>query len=138
MKPYNDSIKVLWKGKKYFNETRKELDKEIEKTKSDDSLKVINKKINDLGDNAFTEPVKRINGHLDSINKEKYLWCYNYYDQNQTIVSYYLILKELLYLYNDKYSDLSKVKILLRIFLPNIRIINMTRLQRNGLWVWRN
>jgi peroxiredoxin len=65
----------------------------------------------DLGDNALSKPANEINRHLDSLYKEKYLWCYNYYSHNQTIVSYYLILNELMYSYNDnKYSDLSKIK----------------------------
>lgn len=111
MRPYNDSIEVLSKRNNYFSEEFKELEKETQKTTNKDSLIVIYKKMADLGDNALSKPVKEINRHLDSIYKEKYLWCYNYYAHNQTIVSYYLILNELMYSYNDnKYSDISKIK----------------------------
>jgi peroxiredoxin len=109
MKPYNDSLEVLNKENKYFSEQFKELDKETERTTNKDSLNLIYKRMQALGDDAVSEPVKKINGHLNTIYKEKYLWCYNYYAQNPTIVSYYLILNELMY-YNDKYSDLSIIK----------------------------
>lgn len=110
MKPYIDSIEVLRRGNNSYSEEFKELIKETQKTTNKDSLIVIYKKMDALGDNAFSNPVKEINRHLDSIYKEKYLWCYNYYAQNQTIVSYYLILNELMYHYNVKYSDLSLLK----------------------------
>ncbi|MCJ7446876.1 MAG: TlpA family protein disulfide reductase [Bacteroidales bacterium] len=109
MKPYNDSIQVLMKLDKYLSDASKELNKKMDQTQNQDSLIVIYKKLDDLGDDAYTEPVKEINRHLNSIYKEKYSWCYNYYDQNQTIVSYYLILRELMdYLYTN-YSDLSRL-----------------------------
>ena len=57
---------------------------------------------------------KKINQKIDSINKEMHSWCYIYYDQNQTIVSYFLILDELTDEFNtgpfdEKYSDLSRI-----------------------------
>lgn len=111
MKPYNDSIELLIKGENYFSEEYEELNKETQKTTNKDSLIVIYKKMEDLGDKALSKPANEINGHLDSLYKEKYLWCYNYYAHNQTIVTYYLILNELMYSYNDNnYSDLSKLK----------------------------
>lgn len=110
MKPYNDSIQVLMKQDNYLSDESKQLNKKMENAQSQDSLIVIYKKMDSLGDNAYTKPAKEINRHLDSIYKEKYSWCYNYYDQNQTIVSYYLILRELMdYLYTN-YSDLSRLK----------------------------
>ena len=110
MKPYNDSIQVLMKQDNYLSDESKQLNKKMENAQSQDSLIVIYKKMDTLGDNAYTKPAKEINRHLDSIYKEKYSWCYNYYDQNQTIVSYYLILRELMdYLYTN-YSDLSRLK----------------------------
>ena len=114
MKPYNDSIQVLMKLDKYLSDESKELNKKMEKTQNQDSLIVIYKKFDNLGDNAYTEPVKEINRHLDSIYKEKYSWCYNYYDQNRTIVSYYLILRELMDYNYNKYSDLLKIKNLVK------------------------
>jgi peroxiredoxin len=110
IKSYNDSIEVLGKKNNYFSEEYKELNKETQKTTNKDSLIVIYKKMEALGDNAFSKPVQEINRHMDPVYKEKYLWCYDYYTHNQTIVSYYLILNELMYYYNDKYSDLSKIK----------------------------
>lgn len=110
MKEYNDSIEILRKENNYSSEEFKKLSKETQKTTNHDSLIVIYKKMDDLGDKALSKPVNEINRHLDPIYKEKYLWCYNYYAHNQTIVSYYLILNELMYYYNDKYSDLSKIK----------------------------
>ena len=109
MKPYNDSLEVIRKENHYFSEQFNELDKETEKTTNKDSLNLIYKKMQALGENATSEPVKEIHRHLNTIYKEKYLWCYNYYAQNPTIVSYYLILNELKDYY-DKYSDLSKIK----------------------------
>lgn len=114
MKPYNDSIQVLMKQDNYLSDESKQLNKKMENAQSQDSLIVIYKKMDALGDNAYTKPAKEINRHLDSIYKEKYSWCYNYYDQNQTIVSYYLILRELMdYLYTN-YSDLSRLKNLVK------------------------
>jgi peroxiredoxin len=111
MKPYYDSLDVLRKENNYFSEQFNELEKETQKTTNKDSLIVIYNKMNDLGDKSLSKPVKEINSHLDDLYKEKYLWCYNYYAHNQTIVSYYLILNELTYSYNDNnYSDLSKLK----------------------------
>ena len=111
MKPYNDSIELLIKGENYFSEEYEELNKETQKTTNKDSLIVIYKKMEDLGDKALSKSANEINRHLDSLYKEKYLWCYNYYAHNQTIVTYYLILNELMYSYYDNnYSDLSKIK----------------------------
>ena len=109
IKPYNDSLEVLTKENNYFSEQFKELDKETQKTTNRDSLNLIYIKMQALGEDAASEPVKEIDIHLNTIYKEKYLWCYNYYAQNPTIVSYYLILNELKDYY-DKYSDLSKIK----------------------------
>lgn len=58
---------------------------------------------------------KKVNQKIDSLNKEKHSWCYRYFDQNQTIVSYYLLLDELhsgFYLdpYDEKYSDFLSIK----------------------------
>ena len=35
-----------------------------------------------LGEDAVSEPVKEIDRQLNTIYKEKFLWCYNYYAQN--------------------------------------------------------
>ena len=75
-----------------------------------DSLRVLRQ-----SDNSFI----KVNQERDSIDKEKHSWCYNYYDQNQTIVSYYLLLDELtigfnIGLFNEKYSDLSRIKNLVK------------------------
>lgn len=114
MKPYNDSIQVLMKQDNYLSDESKQLNKKMENAQSQDSLIVIYKKMDALGDNAYTKPAKEIKRHLASIYKEKYSWCYNYYDQNQTIVSYYLILRELMdYLYTN-YSDLTRLKNLVK------------------------
>ena len=94
----------------------KELNKKIEKTQNKDSLKVLYKINELLGEKAFTKPVLEINKHIDSINKEKYSWCYNYYDQNQNIVSYSLLMQELMYFYDPKYSDFKRVKNLVEKF----------------------
>jgi len=115
MKPYNDSLDVLYKEKKYFSAQFNELDKETKKTTNKDSLNLIFKKMQALGENTVAEPVKEINKHLNAIYKEKYLWSYNYYAQNPTIVSYYLILNELKDYY-DNYSDISKIKNLVENF----------------------
>ena len=109
MKPYNDSLEVLRKEDNYFSEQFMKLDKETKKTTNKDSINLIYKKMQALGEDAASEPVKEIDRHLNTIYKEKYLWCYNYYAQNPTIVSYYLILNELMD-YNNQYSDLSKIK----------------------------
>jgi len=58
---------------------------------------------------------KKVNQKIDSLEKERHSWCYKYYDQNQTIVSYYLLLDELsigfnIGRFNEKYSDLGKIK----------------------------
>lgn len=113
-KPYYDSIQILKSQNNYLSPESEELNKLMEKTQNKDSLIVIYKKIEELGDNAFTGPAKKINNHLDSIYKEKYAWCYIYYDQNKSIVSYYLIIRELMdYNYNE-YSDFSKIKNLVK------------------------
>lgn len=64
---------------------------------------------------------KYSNSSLDSIQKERHSWCYKYYDQNPTIVSYYLILDELtngfnISAYDEKYSDLQSIKYLAQTF----------------------
>jgi peroxiredoxin len=114
MNSYYDSINVLLKGGKYYSEEYNELSKETQKIIDKDSLKAIYKKMDALGNNALSNPAKEINIHLDSINKTKYLWSYDYYAQNQTIVSYYLILNELMYHFNDKYSDILTIKKLVK------------------------
>jgi peroxiredoxin len=57
----------------------------------------------------------------DSIFKEIRNWSYNYYEKNQTLVSYYLLLDELHMGYNigsfdERYSDLSRIKDLVKTF----------------------
>ncbi len=74
-----------------------------------DSLSVLSQT-----DNSY----KRINKTLDSIIRDKHSWCYKYYDQNQSLVSYYLILDELHIGFSaggfdEKYSDFSIIKNLL-------------------------
>jgi peroxiredoxin len=110
VKPFNDSLQVLMQQDKYLASASKELNKKIGKTQNQDSLIVLYKSSEALGENAFTKPVQEINRHLDSIYKERYLWCYNYYDRNQNIVSYSLLMQELMYSYNPKYSDLKRVR----------------------------
>ena len=116
VKPYNDSLQVLMEQDKYFSPACKELNKKIGKTQNQDSLLVLYKSSEALGENAFTKPVLEINRHLDSIHKERYLWCYNYYDRNQNIVSYSLLIQELMYSYDPKYSDLKRVRNLVEKF----------------------
>jgi peroxiredoxin len=119
MKPYNDSLKLLKTMNNYYSEEYKKLSKQSKKTSCKDSLVVIYRRIDGLGDNAFTEPVKSINRRIDSILKEKRTWIYNYYEKNPTLVSYYLLLDELSLGYNigpyyEKYSDLSRIKDILK------------------------
>jgi peroxiredoxin len=119
MKPYNDSLKLLKTMNNYYSEEYKKLSKQSKKTRCKDSLVVIYRRIDGLGDNAFTEPVKSINRRIDSILKEKRTWIYNYYEKNPTLVSYYLLLDELSLGYNigpyyEKYSDLSRIKDILK------------------------
>jgi peroxiredoxin len=105
-----DSLQVLTNQDKYFSSEGKELNKKIEKTQNKDSLLVLYKSLDLLGDKALTKPVSEINQRIDSIYKERYSWCYNYYDQNQNIVSYSLLMQELLYSYSPKYSNLNRVQ----------------------------
>jgi peroxiredoxin len=116
VKPYNDSLQILMEQDKYFSPAYKELNKKIGKTQNQDSLIVLYKSSEALGEKAFTKPVLEINRLLDSIYKERYSWCYNYYDQNQNIVSYSLLMQELMYFYNHKYSDLKRVRNLVEKF----------------------
>jgi peroxiredoxin len=116
VKPYNDRLQVLMEQDKYYSPACKELNTKIEKTQNQDSLVVLYKSSEALGENAFTKPVLEINSHVDSIFKERYLWCYNYYDKNQNIVSYSLLIQELMYSYNPKYSDLKRVRNLVEKF----------------------
>jgi len=116
VKPYNDSLQILNDQDKYLSPESKELNKKIGATHNQDSLLVLYKSSEALGENAFTKPVLEINRHLDSIYKERYLWRYNYYDQNQNIVSYSLLMQELIYFYNHKYSDLKRVRNLVEKF----------------------
>jgi peroxiredoxin len=116
VKPFNDSLQVLMQQDKYYTPESKKLNEKIEKTQNQDSLVVLYKSSEALGEKAFTKPVLEINRHLDSIYKERYLWCYNYYDQNQNIVSYSLLMQELMYFYNPKYSDLKRVRNLVEKF----------------------
>jgi len=91
--------------------------REKSKSKYDPLLNALYEKLNDLGENVSIETAREINKQLDSIYKEKYSWNYNYYDQNKTLVSYYLLLDELSNGYNtgynENYSDLSKIKYLI-------------------------
>jgi peroxiredoxin len=116
VKPYNDSLQILNSQDKYLSPECKELDKKIGATQNKDSLIVLYKISEALGEKAFTKPVLEINKHLDSINKERYSWCYNYYDQNQNMVSYSLLMQELMYSYDPKYSDLKRVRNLVEKF----------------------
>ena len=116
VKPFNDSLQVLMQQDKYSSPAYKELSMKIRNTQNQDSLIVLYKSSEALGENAFTKPVQEIYRHLDSIYKEKYLWCYNYYDRNQNIVSYSLLTQELMYSYDPKYSDLKRVKNLVEKF----------------------
>ena len=115
-KAYYDSLQVLTNQDMYFSSQGKELNKKIEKTQNQDSLKVLYKSFEALGEKALTKPVSEINRRLDSIYNARYSWCYNYYDQNQNIVSYSLLMQELMYFYNPKYSDLKKVRNLVEKF----------------------
>jgi peroxiredoxin len=112
VKPYYDSLQILNDQDKYSSPEAKELNKKIRATHNQDSLRVLYKSSEALGENAFTKPVLEIKRHLNSIYKERYTWCYNYYNQNQNIVSYSLLMQELMYYYNTKYSDLNRMKIL--------------------------
>ena len=61
---------------------------------------------------------KKVIQKLDSIEKGMHHWCYKYYDRNQSLVSYYLILDELHIGfitggYDENYSDFSIIKNLL-------------------------
>lgn len=116
VKPYNDSLQVLIERDNYFSPACKELNKKIEKTKNQDSLVVLYKSSEALGENAFTKPALEINSHRDSLYKERYLWCYKYYERNQNIVSYSLLMQELMYYYDPKYSDLTRMRNLVEKF----------------------
>jgi peroxiredoxin len=116
IKPYNDSLQILISQDKYLSLECKELNKKIGATQNQDSLIVLYKSSEALGENAFTKPVLEINRHIDSIYKERYLWCYNYFEHNENIVSYSLLMQELMYYYNSKYSDLKKVRNLVEKF----------------------
>jgi peroxiredoxin len=116
VKPYNDRRQVLIEQDKYFSPAFKELNTKIEKTQNKDSLIVLYKSSEALGDSALTKPALEINKHLDSIYKERYLWCYKYYDRNESIVSYSLLMQELMYSYDPKYSDLKRVRNLVEKF----------------------
>lgn len=115
MEPYYDSLEVLMTMNNHYSEEYKKLSKETEKTSIKDSLVVIYRKINELGDDAYTEPAKSIYKKIDSILKEKRTWSYKYFEDNQTLASFYLLLDELSLGYNlgeydEKYSDLSRIK----------------------------
>ena len=116
IKAYYDSLQVLTNKDMYFSSQGKELNKKIEITQNQDSLKVLYKSFEVLGEKALTKPVSEINRRLDSIYHARYSWCYNYYDKNQNIVSYSLLMQELMYFYNPKYSDLKKVRNLVEKF----------------------
>jgi peroxiredoxin len=107
-KPYYDSLNILIKNDNYSSPPYKELLSELEKSTTQDENIILYRKMNDLGDNAYTEPAKEIYFHLDSVYREKSSWSYNYYDQHLTIVSYYYLLRELMN--KEKYSDLSEIK----------------------------
>ena len=115
-KAYYDSLQVLTNQDMYFSSQGKELNKKIEKNQNQDSLIVLYKSYEVLGEKALTKPVSEINRRLDSIYNARYSWCYNYYDKNQNIVSYSLLIQELMYFYNPKYSDLKKVRNLVQKF----------------------
>lgn len=110
-KPFYDSRATLIKNDNFLSAPYKELSNELRKATTQDEKIILYKKMDDLGDNAYTEPVKEINLHLDSIYKDKFLWSYNYYNENPTLVSYYLLLRELMN--KEKYSDLSRIKSLI-------------------------
>jgi peroxiredoxin len=110
-KPFYDRRATLRKNDNYHSALYKELSNELDKATTQDERIIIYKRMDDLGDNAYTEPVKEINLHLDSIFKDKFIWTYNYYDENLTLVSYYLLLRELMN--KEKYSDLSQIKSLI-------------------------
>jgi len=116
VKPYNDSLQVLMSQDKFDSPESKELDRKISKTQNKDSLMALIKRSEALGENAYSKPVLEIKKHIDSIYKERYSWCYNYYDQNQNMVSYSLLVQELIYYYNHKYSDLKRIRNLVEKF----------------------
>jgi peroxiredoxin len=115
-KTYSDSLQVLMNQDNYFSQEGKELNKKLMETQNQDSLIILYKKSDLLGDKKFTKSVLVINRHIDSIYKERLSWCYNYYDQNPSMVSYSLLMEELMYSYDPNYSDLKRVKNLVEKF----------------------
>jgi peroxiredoxin len=115
-KSSNDSLQVLMGQDNYYSPESKELNKRIRETQNKDSLTILYKRSELLGDKNYSKPALMINRHLNSIYKERYSWCYNYYDQNPSIVSYSLLMQELLYSYDPDYSNLKRVKNLVEKF----------------------
>lgn len=89
-----------------------------------DQNKIIGGKLNKQFEDfkkELKEKIDQLSINNDSTFKEIRTWSYNYYEKNQTLVSYYILLDELHLGYNigafdERYSDLSRIKDLAGIY----------------------
>jgi peroxiredoxin len=95
-KPLNDSVTALVKRKEYYSAEMSDLLNELRNAKESNARDSVIKKISLLksSGNDVTPKVKLINKETDKIIQESNEWRFGYIKENQTLVSYYLLLAD--------------------------------------------
>ena len=99
-----DSISVLMQNNSYYSDPMNILYEKFKSTKNREEMKKINDQMEILRQDgkALSNSAKELNTHLNEIDKELLNEKYSYIEKNQTIVSYYLLLEDLVWPQFDK------------------------------------
>jgi Peroxiredoxin len=111
-RPINDSINALWNRDEYFNEEMKKLEINLKTEKNEEiKLKVI-AKMDDLSlsGEGLSQVAKYYKEKSNQITIEANQWKYKYIEQNISVLSYYLIFKDLQTINVHKTSNIDDIK----------------------------
>ncbi len=133
MDPISDSINMLFKTDSYHSEKMKMLYTELRASESQDENIVIYKKMSELrasGDDC-SKLAKEQNDLSSAILTDMFKWKYQYYEDNPTVVSYYMLLSEMLMLSDQ--SDKSRINNLVKVFVKEFPDHPYTQIASNLL-----
>ena len=117
-KPLSDSLKILKLNNNYYSDTMKIINALIEKTENREERSKLRKVGWQLEKENlyYSRDAKKIKEKQNDIRIKMNNWQYDYYNNNPTIVSYFLLLKEIYY---SSDLNIEKVKKCINVLIQN-------------------
>lgn len=107
----NERLNILTEKDEMYSEPYKVLVTEWKRSNDDNRIKEIRKELKKLSDNGedISPKTKVVYSKIDSVTQNIIKWRYNYIKANQSLVSYYFILSDLMNIKTFNY-DLTEIK----------------------------